>query len=121
MITLVSSAVVADVLSLATFANLSANLFHDRSRKRWTLLDRHRDAEGPLLNDSHLARHGFDLDPALSHRNLQAHSREDPSFLPDRLRQDKSSGGIDGGLNGILHGSNNTMEGSEGAEFRVRF
>jgi hypothetical protein len=120
-ITLVSRAVVVGIPSLSTFANLSADLFHGLSRKRWSLFERLRDAKRPLLHDSNLARHGFDLDPSLPHGNPKAHAREDSGFLPDRLRQDQASGGIDGRLNGILHGRDNTMEGSGGAEFRVRF
>jgi hypothetical protein len=121
MITLVSRAVVADVLSLPTFANLSANLLHRLSWKRWTLLDRLCYAEGSLLYDAHLAWHGLDLDPTLSHGDPEAHAGEDSSLLPDRLRQDQAPGGVNGCLNGILHGRNNTTEGSGGAELRVRF
>ncbi len=108
--TLVSRAVALRISLLSTLADLSENLLDRRLGERWPFLGGYRDPEGTALNDLDLAWQRFDLDLPLLDRDPQRHPRKDSSLIPNRFGEDKPAGRIDGGLNGISHGSQNTMK-----------
>ena len=107
--TLASRAVARWTFSLPTLADLSENLIDRRHRERRSFLGGHRDPEGASLDDPDLAGKRLDLDLPLLDRDPQRHPGKDPSLVTDRFGEDKPAGGVDGRLNGISHGSQDTV------------
>src|SRR5436305_14937445 len=87
--TLASRAVARRSFLLSTLADLAEDLFDRRLGERWSLLDGHRDPEGPLLNELDLAGQRFELDLPFLDRDQQRHPRKDSSLGADRLGEYK--------------------------------
>lgn len=95
--------------SLPTLADLSENLVDRRLGERWSFLGGYRNPEGTSLDNRNLAGKRLDLDLSFLDRNPQRHPGKDPSLVTDRFGEDKPAGRVDGRLNGISHGAQNTM------------
>ena len=111
--TLASRAVACRTFSLSTLADLSEDLLDRRLGERWPLLGRYRDPEGASLNDLDLTGKRLDLDLPLLDRDPQRHPGKDSGLVADRFGEDKPAGRVDGRLNGISHGVQNTMRRSQ--------
>src|SRR4051812_2611694 len=107
--TLASRAVAPSAFSLPTLADLSENLVDRRRGERWSFLGGHRNPEGTSLDNPDLAGKRLDLNLPFLDPNSQRHPGKDPSLVTDRFGEDKPAGRVDGRLNGISHGSQNTM------------
>lgn len=106
--TLVSRAVARWTFSLSTLTDLSENLFDRRFGERWPFLGGYCDPERASLDNLDLARQRFDLDLSFLDRDPQRHPGKDSSLIPYCFGEHKPAGGIDGRLNGISHGTQNT-------------
>jgi hypothetical protein len=113
MMTLVSRAVTCRADSLPMLADLSADLLDSRRREQRPLLNRDCDPETAFPQHSDLTGSRLDLDPPLLDRDAQRHPGKEPHLVTDGLREDETARRINGCLNGILHGSENTMAGSQ--------
>src|SRR5436305_10202159 len=113
--TLASRAVAPSAFSLPTLADLSENLVDRRRGERRSFFGGHRNPEGASLDNPDLAGKRLDLNLPLLDRNPQRHPRKDPGLVTDRFGEDKPAGRVDGRLNGISHGCQNTMSDSGGS------
>src|SRR4051794_16850801 len=88
--------------------DLPAYPLHGLLRESGPLFDWDSNVQGASLHDPDVARHGLDLDPPILNGDLEGHSRLDSCLIANGLRQGQSVGGVDGRLDGILHGTQAT-------------
>src|SRR6185436_3635880 len=106
--TLVSRAVATRGGSIAMLADLPAHPLHGLLCERGPVLDRHSNVQGTPLHDPDFGRYGLDLDSPILNGDLEGHSRTDSCLIANGLGQNQPAGGVDGRLDGILHGTEAT-------------